>query len=234
MDSGPAFPAFDFGLELPAALIVIDMQPVGVSPGVGLVKSIESSVPGYTGYLVQRVREEVVPAITRLGEAFRRADQSVVFMLFGSAVGDGSDIRTSTIRYRSEQRRKATGSSVLTSRADPASDVIAELRPQPGDLQLTKTSMDSFVSTDLHERLQAKGVRSLVVTGVYTDACVESTARTAAELGYRVFVAADGCCAWQPAFHEQSLANLGRYFARVESAKTLAALLDDAAAARTP
>jgi biuret amidohydrolase len=224
------FPAFDFELELPAALIVIDMQPVGVSPGIGLVKSMESSLPGYTDYLVGRVRDEVVPAINRLRQAFRSAGQDVVFMLFGSVVGDGSDVRTSTIRYRSEQRRKATGSSVLTSRSDPASDVIAELRPEPGDLLLSKTSMDSFVSTRLHEHLQQRGVRSVVVTGVYTDACVESTARNAAELGYRVFVASDGCCAWQPEFHEQSLANLARYFARIEDAGTLVDLVEQTAA----
>ncbi|WP_332813269.1 cysteine hydrolase family protein [Ramlibacter sp.] len=227
--SAAVFPAFDFELELPAALIVIDMQPVGVSPGVGLVKSMESSSPGYTDYLVGRVRDEVVPAIGRLRQAFRSAEQDVVFMLFGSVVGDGSDVRTSTIRYRSEQRRKATGASVLTSRADPASDVIAELSPEPGDLVLSKTSMDSFVSTRLHEQLQQRGIRSVVVTGVYTDACVESTARNAAELGYRVFVASDGCCAWRPEFHEQSLANLARYFARVESAATLADLVERAA-----
>lgn len=230
MQDAAAFPPFDFELELPAALIVIDMQPIGVSPGVGLVKSLESSVPGYTDHLVGRVRDEVVPAIARLREAFRRAGQGVVFMLFGSVAGDGSDIRTSTIRHRSEQRRKATGASVLTSRADPGSDVIAELRPAPGDVLITKTSMDSFVSTDLHERLQRQGVRSVVVSGVYTDACVESTARNAAELGYRVFVASDGCCAWRPEFHEHSLSNLARYFARIEDSRTLARLVEQAAA----
>lgn len=230
VEEAAAFPPFDFELELPAALIVIDMQPIGVSPGVGLVKSLESSVPGYTGHLVGRVRDEVVPAIARLREAFRHAGQGTIFMLFGSLAGDGSDIRTSTIRHRSEQRRRATGSSVLISRADPLSDVIAELRPAPDDLLITKTSMDSFVSTDLHERLQRRRVRSVVVTGVYTDACVESTARNAAELGYRVFVASDGCCAWRPEFHAHSLASLARYFARVEDSRTLVDLVGRAAA----
>ena len=231
---GEVFPPFDFPLELPAALIVIDMQPVGVLPGLGLVRAMETSAPGYTGYLVDRVVRTAVPAIQRLREAFARAGQEVVFMVFGSETGDGSDIRTSTIRYRSEQRRAATGSSVLAARSDPATDVIPELAPRPGERVITKTSMDSFASTDLHAQLQRRGVRSVVVTGVYTDACVESTARNAAELGYRVFVAEDGCCAWEPRFHDQSLANLRRYFARVESSATLVALLQQAAAEGGP
>jgi ureidoacrylate peracid hydrolase len=223
--SDDVFPPFDFELELPAALVVIDMQPVGVEPGIGLVRAMERKSPGFTAHLVQQVQGEVVPAINRLRDAFRAAGQPVVFMLFGSEVGDGSDIRTFTIRHRSEQRRAETGSSVLASRADPSTEPVDALRPVPGEFKITKTSMDSFVSTDLHRRLQEQGVRTVVVTGVYTDACVESTARTAAELGYRVFVASDGCCTWTPEFHAQSLANLARFFARVESSRALVDLL---------
>lgn len=225
---GKLFPAFDFPVALPAALVVIDMQPVGVSEGVGLVRSMERTCEGYTRYLVERVRKQVIPAIARLAHAVRTSNGKVIFMTFGSVVGDGSDIRTSTIRYRSEQRKRATGASVLASRSDPATDVIAELAPSADDLIITKTSMDSFVSTDLHRQLQARGIKSVFVTGVYTDACVESTARNAAELGYRVFVAEDACAAWEEEFHRKSLANLARYFARVESSAVLEALLAQA------
>ncbi len=223
--SDDVFPQFDFGLALPAALIVIDMQPIGVQPGIGLVHAMERKSPGFTAHLVDKVRAGVVPAIDRLRKAFRAAGQPVVFMLFGSVAGDGSDIRTFTIRHSSEQRRIETGSSVLASRADPATDVIDDLRPEPEDIVLSKTSMDSFVSTDLDARLRKMGVRSVVVTGVYTDACVESTARTAAELGYRVFVASDGCCTWTPAFHEQSLASMSRFFARIDTSEAIAGLV---------
>jgi nicotinamidase-related amidase len=223
------FPPFDFSLEIPAALIVIDMQPIGVHAGIGLVKALESTTPGYTNYLVDRVQRTAVPAINRLRECFHALGQDIVFTVFGSIIGDGSDIRTSTIRYRSAQRLAATGSSVMMARSDPTTDVIGELAPKPDELVLTKTSMDSFVSTGLHEHLTRNGIKTLVVSGVLTDACVESTARNAAELGYLVFVAEDACAAWEAQFHEKSLANLARYFARVETSDGVIALAREAA-----
>jgi nicotinamidase-related amidase len=92
----------------------------------------------------------------------------------------------------------------------PPADIVTELAPASGDTVLTKTSMDTFVSTHLAEELDRLGVRTLVIGGVLTDACVESSARQAAERGIQVFVAED-------AFHAASLANLSRYFARVVS-----------------
>ena len=230
----PAFVPFDFALTLPAALLIIDMQPAGVSPGAGLTKAIESAQPGYTRYLVERVRHLTIPAITGLREAFHAAGQPVLFTAFGSVTGDGRDVTTSTIRHRDAQRRAQTGVSVILPRSDPATDMIAELQPAATDVVLSKTSMDALVSTDLAERLGKSAVQTVVLTGVLTDACVESTARHAAELGFKVFVAHDGCAAWQPEFHEASLGSLARYFARVESAQTICALLRAAAASPRP
>lgn len=213
--SAQVFPEFDFELDLPAALIVIDMQVSGTSPDAGLGRAIERTEPGFTDYLSTRVRTQAVPAIRDLQQAFHDAGQPVVFMLFGSDRGDGSDVPTSTIRYRDDARKALTGSSVILPRTDPTTNVLPEIPVTEHDIVMSKMTMDSFPSTDLHRVLQDRGVKSVVVTGVYTDACVESTSRSAAELGYRVFVPEDACAAWQPEFHAASLANLSRYFARV-------------------
>ena len=66
MSSTVTFPPFDFPLTRPAALIVIDMQPVCVSRDVGLAKSMDSLEPGYSHHLVERVDTILVPAIRRL------------------------------------------------------------------------------------------------------------------------------------------------------------------------
>ena len=211
------FPKFEFDVTLPAALIAIDMQDCGVNPTTGLAKAIERTSPGFTDYLVSRIRTTVVPSIRALQDAFHSAGQSVVFMAFGSATGDGTDVTTSTIRYRDAARRALTGASVILPRTDPTTDVLDDIPVAEQDIVMTKTTMDSFWSTELDATLKARGVKTLVITGVYTDACVESTARSAAELGYQVIVAEDACAAWRPEFHEASLANLERYFARVES-----------------
>ncbi|AOW95117.1 hypothetical protein BFN03_16245 [Rhodococcus sp. WMMA185] len=55
-----------------------------------------------------------------------------------------------------------------------------------------KRSADSFLDTDLEERLHALGVKSIVVTGYSTEYCVDSTARSALSLGFDVVIVADG------------------------------------------
>lgn len=215
------FPGFDFPMTARAALLVIDMQPCGVGAEVGLIQAIERTAPGYTRYLVDRVQREVIPNLRRLGAAFRGRGLPVYFTAFASPAGDGSDITTATIRYRDAQRRSVTGGSVVLPRSHPATDIIAELGPAPGDTVLTKTSMDALATTPLAEELGRRGVRTLVIGGVLTDACVESSARHAAERGFQVFVAADACAAWEEAFHAASLASLSRYFARIASTQEI-------------
>ena len=228
----PNFPSIDFSFELPAALIVIDLQPCGVDPRFGLAKALETGRPGFTRHLVERMRHSVVPAVNRLLAAFHAAEQPVYLTAFASPAGDGSDVRTASIRYRNAQRLAETGSSVILPRSDPATDIIADIDVLSGDTVLTKTSMDSFASTNLAGELARHAIATVVIAGVYSDACVESTGRNAAELGYPVFVAEDACAAWDPAFHAASMASLGRYFARIEASATIADLVDRAVDAR--
>jgi nicotinamidase-related amidase len=77
--------------------------------------------------------------------------------------------------------------------------------------------MDVFTSTRLAEELRVGGIETLVITGVLTDACVESSARHAAERGFQVIVVDDACAAWEEAFHAASLRSRSRYFARIAS-----------------
>lgn len=219
------FPSIDFPFALPAALVVIDLQPCGVDSRFGLARALETGRPGFTRYLVERMEQSVVPAVNRLLAAFHGAGQPVFLTAFASPAGDGSDVRTASIRYRDAQRRAATGSSVILPRSDPATDIISALSVGPDDTVLTKSSMDTFATTDLAQRLRRLGVRTVVVAGVYSDACVESTARNAAELGYPVFVAEDACAAWDPGFHAASMGSLGRYFARIEDSTTIAEMV---------
>jgi nicotinamidase-related amidase len=219
------FPSIDFELALPAALVVIDLQPCGVDPRFGLAKALESGTPGFTRHLVERLRTTMMPAVNALLAAFHAARQPVYFTAFASAAGDGSDVITASIRKRNAERLARTGSPVVLPRSDPSTDIIAGLDRQSDDRVLVKQSMDAFATTDLAPDLKAKGVRTVVVCGVYSDACVESTSRTAAELGYPVFVVEDACAAWTPHFHAKSMETLGRYFARVASSAEIVALL---------
>jgi nicotinamidase-related amidase len=65
-------------------------------------------------------------------------------------------------------------------------DLVPELERQPSDAHVTKQSWGAFLTTDLHEQLRRRGVTQIVLTGVATSAGVESTARSAYDLGYNV------------------------------------------------
>jgi nicotinamidase-related amidase len=72
---------------------------------------------------------------------------------------------------------------------DPASGYVrylAPLAPVPGEPELTKTSHNAFTTTNLQQQLTQRGVTELVICGIRTEQCCETTARVASDLGYQV------------------------------------------------
>jgi nicotinamidase-related amidase len=78
---------------------------------------------------------------------------------------------------------------------DPAQGhvrLLEELeRPGPGEPVLHKTSHNAFTTTNLQQLLTRAGIRELVVCGIRTEQCVETTARIGSDLGYRVVFVTD-------------------------------------------
>lgn len=66
------------------------------------------------------------------------------------------------------------------------------IEPQESEPVIHKRASDSFYQTSLHETLQARGIKRLVVTGAMTEYCVDTTCRRAASLDYDVVLVADG------------------------------------------
>ena len=77
---------------------------------------------------------------------------------------------------------------------DPASGhvrLIEPLEPAAGEPVLTKTSRNAFTTTNLAQLLTERGIRDLVLCGIQTEQCCETTARLAADYGYRVTFVTD-------------------------------------------
>ncbi len=108
----------------------------------------------------------------------------------------------------------------------PGWQLYDRLQTHPSDLHLRKTATDSFHRTGLQELLQSRGVNRLVVCGLQSEFCVDSTVRGALAHGYPVTLIADGhstigngvLTATQiSAHHNETLANVGSYGPRVET-----------------
>jgi nicotinamidase-related amidase len=69
--------------------------------------------------------------------------------------------------------------------------VVAELEPHDTDLQVVKTSINAFTTTNLHQQLMLRGIRRVVICGIRTEQCCETTARVASDLGFEVVFVAD-------------------------------------------
>lgn len=77
--------------------------------------------------------------------------------------------------------------------AHPGNAFRAGFDPLPGEALVSKSVNAAFIGTDLDLRLRRLGVDCVVLFGISTDMCVSTTARVAANLGYRTIVVADAC-----------------------------------------
>src|SRR5579871_6828168 len=90
-------------------------------------------------------------------------------------------------------------------RGEPGHDIIPELYPAPGEAIIDKPGKGAFFATDLHAILQNRAIQQLVVTGVTTEVCVNTTVREANDRGYDCLVVSDCCGSYFPEFHEMGL-----------------------------
>lgn len=111
-------------------------------------------------------------------------------------------------------------------------DFYGDVRPQPGDVVVTKHRYDAFHNTSLDLILRSNGIRTVALTGIVTNVCVETTARSAFVHDYYVVAVDDGCAAYVQADHVASLSNIDRFFGQVSTIKEVSAIWNGAAAAR--
>jgi len=98
------------------------------------------------------------------------------------------------------------------------------LDTQPTDIRLRKKATDSFHNTELQTLLQERGVKKLIICGMQSDFCVDTTTRRALALGYPVTLVSDGhstvdngilTAAQISAHHTATLANIASFGPRV-------------------
>ncbi len=114
-------------------------------------------------------------------------------------------------------------------------DFQYEIQPTENHAVVQKTSISVFPTTDIDAQLKAKGIKTLLVSGLMTHACVAGAARDAVPLGYEVIVADDACATRDltgddgrtvshDVLHQASLASLSDTFADVQSTDAIVAL----------
>ncbi len=80
--------------------------------------------------------------------------------------------------------------------SNPASKIMDIVRPLPGEPVLEKSANSAFIGTDLEERLRAAGITTLIIVGLTTNHCVETTTRMAGNLGFETYFVTDATAAY--------------------------------------
>src|ERR1700760_2761012 len=202
-----------------SALLIIDMQRDFLEPG-GCGEML--------GNDVSQLRRTIEPN-KRLLSGWRKAGLQVIHTREGHRPDLGDLPPAQKIRGRSATCIGDAGPmGRILVRGEEGHDIIPELYPAPGEPVIDKPGKGAFFATDLHAILQNRGVKKLVVTGVTTEVCVNTTVREANDRGYDCLVPADCVGSYFPEFQEMGLKMIkaqGGIFGWVtDSARILAAL----------
>jgi nicotinamidase-related amidase len=210
---------FDLRAES-TALVVVDMQYVDAHRDHGLGLLLRDRHPEIWDYYFGRVERLVIPSSRRLLDAFRERGLRVVHLTIGPTLADGADM----VPLR--RPRTAPGLATMLHHVGTFEHgILPALEPLPGELVVNKTSRSAFNSTAIDQTLRNLGIEALVVVGVSTSSCVETTARDAADRGFRVAIVEDATAELDEASHDATLRQFACRWGRVwTTEETLAAV----------
>lgn len=166
-------------------LVIVDLQRYYLEPEAPFVGYFENQERGATAYISQRCRQLVLPNLQKLLPALRRAGWPVVYLRLCGQLPDRSDLHRHFLEVH--QKAQAEGFDQLYPLAhQELAQVCPEVAPQAGDLVFDKTTYSGFTRGDLEEKLRQLGLTTLVLAGLATSQCVETTARDASERGFEI------------------------------------------------
>ena len=196
MPSIPAEPyPFDFTPEA-CALLIIDMQRDFLEPG-GFGEAL--------GNDVGQLRLAIAPA-RHLLEAARGAGLAVIHTREGHRA-DLADLPPAKLKRGNPALRIGDPAAMgrLLVRGEPGHDIIPELYPIAGEPVIDKPGKGAFYATDLDAILKHRAIRQLIVCGVTTEVCVNTTVREANDRGFDCLVLEDCVASYFPEFQEMGL-----------------------------
>ena len=165
-----------------AALMIVDMQNDFIHEnGFARKYSHEIGIPKSSLDLMRTP----IPYIKKLAEYFRKNGKEVIY-IYMAWEPDYSDAALPP----KEMARKAKEMGALV-RGSWGAQIIEELTPHETDHMVMKKSYGAFFQTPLDRILRNLNIKALVVTGIATNFCVETTIREAVAYGYEIILVSD-------------------------------------------
>ena len=195
------------------ALLVVDMQNYYMAEGQ------QAACP---------MARRIVPRVNRLAAATRHAGGLVVW-LQNQAPWQDLEVWSVAGGLFLPEKRELRWRSLQEDAYGFA--LWPELEIRAGDERVVKRRFSAFIqgSSDIAERLRSRDIDTVLIAGVYTNVCCESTARDAMMLNFQTLMVSDGCATGTDAEHAASLCNFYLTFGDVLTSDKIIALLEAAA-----
>ena len=194
-----------------SALLVIDIQNTYLEPDDDPKEALRWA-PFY-----KRMINTVIPNTADMISWARESGLEVIFARIACLKKDGRD--------RSLSQKKPGFNYLLMPTDSEESQIIEELSPYADEISITKTTDSALTGTNLRLTLHNMGIKSVIVTGIFTDQCVSSTVRSLADESFEVLVVEDCCAAATDEIHHQELKIINMIYCHVLQAEDVKQLL---------
>jgi isochorismate hydrolase len=180
-----------------SALLILDMQSYFLDP------SSHAFIPSANA---------IVPGLIKLAQSYYTHNLPVIFTQHLNSQQDAGSMS----RWWKD----------LITIDNPLSAIIPDF-DFSNRYVLRKSQYDAFFQTGLQEILHSKGISQVVISGVMTHLCCETTARSAFMRGFEVFFLIDGTATYNQDYHLAALLNLSHGFATPILSSKISAVLDN-------
>ncbi|HEV7335488.1 MAG TPA: isochorismatase family cysteine hydrolase [Bosea sp. (in: a-proteobacteria)] len=191
------------------ALIPVDLQYASGSRehGLGALLASQGKLDE-ASYRFDRIEKLVLPNTKRLLDAWRGLGARVIYVTLGCELPDYADAAPST---------RAFFTATKNTIGNREHEIVDEIKPLPGELVINKRTQGAFASSGIESALRGLGIETIVVTGVSTNNCVETTAREASDRGFGVVMVSDATGTCSDEMQNATLKGFSRLWGRVAS-----------------
>jgi nicotinamidase-related amidase len=171
------------------AIVLVDMARDFVEEG-GFIAN--AGGPEY-----RKKAKAIIPPLIRLLDAARKAGVTIIYSTDAHTPDDA------------ELKKWPAHSMAGTKWAE----ILPDLAPEPSDLVLPKTTYSGFLSSDIEEHLENRGIETVYITGLHTDCCCRHTSGDLFQRGYDIVWITDALQAFNDEAHESGLEYFKTYYA---------------------
>ncbi len=200
------------------ALLIIDVQNTYLArpDRAGLPADEQRRYDAWTPFH-DRMTSSVIPRTAELLQLFRKNGIECLFARIACHTKDGRD--------RSLSQKMPGWNNLLLPKGDHPGQIIAELKPEGDEIEVTKTTDSALTGTNLRLILTNLGIKTVVCCGIFTDQCVSSTVRSLADESFSVVVVEDCCAAGSDELHHKELEIINMIYCHVVSSAELKAMM---------